>query len=242
LFDTIIAPPAIGRLGNATDLSHPTAHQGWDCRGQLLGGGRDWIPALGQCANRMGRRAAGTRRLHALTATIHPPGIRGIGQQFPHGCGTPAGTSPRRGQSQPKQILDQPANGLGRFQIPREQLSDYNPLDRINAYACWITRPLGLYPVTVTRRSPGEEHTGRTTSAPGSDPAFDTADFADTAPGIPRGDYGLPHKILEIVAAAVFWPTSADLLFAPVGLLPFTSSDHRLVWIDARILGPPLED
>ncbi|HEU0293941.1 MAG TPA: endonuclease/exonuclease/phosphatase family protein [Anaerolineales bacterium] len=70
-----------------------------------------------------------------------------------------------------------------------------------------------------------------------SDPAFDTADFADTAPGNLRADYVLPRKNLQIVAAAVFWPLSSDPLFRLVGTFPFPSSDHRLVWIDVRIPG-----
>lgn len=65
-----------------------------------------------------------------------------------------------------------------------------------------------------------------------SDPAFDTADFNDAAPGNLRADYVLPHKALRITDAAVYWPLSADPAFAPVGTFPFPSSDHRLVWID----------
>jgi Endonuclease/Exonuclease/phosphatase family len=68
-----------------------------------------------------------------------------------------------------------------------------------------------------------------------SDPVFDTADFTDTAPGNLRADYVLPRKDLKIVDAAVFWPTTDDPLFRLVGVFPFPSSDHRLVWIDVRI-------
>jgi hypothetical protein len=67
------------------------------------------------------------------------------------------------------------------------------------------------------------------------DPAFDTADFADTAPGNLRADYVLPRKSLRIAGAGVFWPLSTDPLFAPVGTFPFPSSDHRLVWVDVRV-------
>ncbi|HXQ33430.1 MAG TPA: endonuclease/exonuclease/phosphatase family protein [Anaerolineales bacterium] len=70
-----------------------------------------------------------------------------------------------------------------------------------------------------------------------SDPAFDTADFADTAPGNLRADYVLPMKNLQIVDSAVFWPLNTDPLFALVGLFPFPSSDHRLVWVDVRVPG-----
>ena len=68
------------------------------------------------------------------------------------------------------------------------------------------------------------------------DPAFDTADFADVpGPGNLRADYVLPRKNLTIVDAAVFWPLATDPLFAPVGVFPFPSSDHRLVWLDLNI-------
>jgi Endonuclease/Exonuclease/phosphatase family len=67
-----------------------------------------------------------------------------------------------------------------------------------------------------------------------SDPRFDTADFADTAPGNLRADYVLPSSQLLIEDAGVFWPLAADPLFRLVGTFPFPSSDHRLVWVDVR--------
>jgi hypothetical protein len=67
------------------------------------------------------------------------------------------------------------------------------------------------------------------------DPAFDTADFADTAPGNLRADYVLPRKQMRIIDAGVFWPLSSDPLFRLVGTFPFPSSDHRLVWVDAWV-------
>ena len=69
------------------------------------------------------------------------------------------------------------------------------------------------------------------------DAQFDTADFADSAPGNLRADYVLPHKKLRIAEAGVFWPTSDDPLFRLVGTFPFPSSDHRLVYVDARVPG-----
>jgi Endonuclease/Exonuclease/phosphatase family len=69
------------------------------------------------------------------------------------------------------------------------------------------------------------------------DPKFDTADFSDTAPGNLRADYVLPRKNMKIKASAVFWPLNTDPLFSLVGVFPFPSSDHRLVWIDARVPG-----
>ena len=69
------------------------------------------------------------------------------------------------------------------------------------------------------------------------DPAHDTADFSDFAPGNLRADYVLPSKQLKVSDGGVFWPLSDDPLFALVGTFPFPSSDHRLVWLDLGIPG-----
>ena len=70
-----------------------------------------------------------------------------------------------------------------------------------------------------------------------SDPANDTADFADTAPGNLRADYVLPRKTLQISDSGVFWPLTTDPFFYLTGVFPFPSSDHRLVWVDVRVPG-----
>jgi hypothetical protein len=70
-----------------------------------------------------------------------------------------------------------------------------------------------------------------------SDPRFDTADFADSAPGNLRADYVLPRKNLRIQDSAVFWPLMGDPLFRLTGVFPFPSSDHRLVWVDVSLPG-----
>ncbi|MCP9484374.1 MAG: endonuclease/exonuclease/phosphatase family protein [Gaiellaceae bacterium MAG52_C11] len=70
-----------------------------------------------------------------------------------------------------------------------------------------------------------------------SDPKFDTADFADNAPGNLRVDYVLPRKNMRILGSGVFWPLMSDPLFRLVGVFPFPTSDHRLVWVDARVSG-----
>ena len=72
-----------------------------------------------------------------------------------------------------------------------------------------------------------------------SDPKFDTADFADNAPGNLRADYVLPRRNLKIVGSGVFWPLMADPLFRLVGVFPFPTSDHRLVWVDVKLPGGP---
>jgi Endonuclease/Exonuclease/phosphatase family len=61
---------------------------------------------------------------------------------------------------------------------------------------------------------------------------FDTADFADTAPGNLRVDYVLPSTGISIVSSGVFWPVATDPLYRLVGVFPFPSSDHKLVYID----------
>jgi hypothetical protein len=75
-----------------------------------------------------------------------------------------------------------------------------------------------------------------------SDPKFDTADFADNAPGNLRADYVLPRKNIKIVGSGVFWPLMSDPLFRLVGVFPFPTSDHRLVWVDVTVPGVHHDD
>ena len=70
-----------------------------------------------------------------------------------------------------------------------------------------------------------------------SDPRFDTADFADGAPGNLRADYVLPRINMPIQDTGVFWPTTTDPLFRLTGVFPFPSSDHRSVWVDINVPG-----
>jgi hypothetical protein len=67
-----------------------------------------------------------------------------------------------------------------------------------------------------------------------SDPAFDTADFADGAPGNLRADYVLPSRGLQVQGGAVFWPKLGEPGSELTGTFPFPSSDHRLVFLDIR--------
>jgi hypothetical protein len=69
------------------------------------------------------------------------------------------------------------------------------------------------------------------------DPRYDTADWSDTGSGNLRADYVLPSATLDILDAGVFWPLTTDPLFPLVGVYPFPSSDHRLVWVD--VIAPP---
>ncbi|WP_369370274.1 endonuclease/exonuclease/phosphatase family protein [Promicromonospora sp. Populi] len=66
-------------------------------------------------------------------------------------------------------------------------------------------------------------------------PKFDTADFADTAPGNLRVDYVLPSRDLRVRDAGVFWPASTNPLSRLTGVFPFPSSDHRLTWTDLKL-------
>jgi hypothetical protein len=74
-------------------------------------------------------------------------------------------------------------------------------------------------------------------------PAFDTADFADGAPGNLRADYVLPDRRIDIRRSFVFWPRTSDPLFRLVGTFDparpdgngFPSSDHRLVAVDLEV-------
>ncbi|MEI5674605.1 MULTISPECIES: endonuclease/exonuclease/phosphatase family protein [unclassified Nocardioides] len=67
------------------------------------------------------------------------------------------------------------------------------------------------------------------------DPSYDTADFADTAPGNLRADYVLPSRDLKVRHAGVFWPEPSDPLSRLTGEYPFPSSDHRAVWVDVEV-------
>jgi hypothetical protein len=79
-------------------------------------------------------------------------------------------------------------------------------------------------------------------------PAFDTADFADTTPGNLRADYVLPSNNLQITNSGVFWPLNTDRNFPLVGTftpsLPggFPSSDHRAVFADINLSPAPAKN
>ncbi len=69
-----------------------------------------------------------------------------------------------------------------------------------------------------------------------SDPAFDTADFPDSAPGNLRADYVLPSKRgVRVIGGFVFWPPSTNPLSRLTGVFPFPTSDHRLVALDLEV-------
>ena len=96
-----------------------------------------------------------------------------------------------------------------------------------------------LVNATITPSSPGavEQNAlqGGANRFHQSDPKYDTADFADSAPGNLRADYVLPRSDIRIVDSGVFWPLMSDPLFRLVGVFPFPTSDHRLVWVDVSL-------
>ncbi|WP_341360534.1 endonuclease/exonuclease/phosphatase family protein [Georgenia sp. M64] len=70
------------------------------------------------------------------------------------------------------------------------------------------------------------------------DDALDTADFNDDpAPGNLRVDYALPSKHLPVAGSGVFWPAADEPGSELTGQFPFPTSDHRLVWVDLRLVG-----
>jgi hypothetical protein len=99
-------------------------------------------------------------------------------------------------------------------------------------------------PLVNTRVTPDSEGAveqsqlqGRANLLHRGEPRFDTADFADGTPGNLRVDYVLPRRNMPITDAGVFWPLSTDPLFRLVGVFPFPTSDHKLVWVDLSIPG-----
>ena len=129
------------------------------------------------------------------------------------------------------------------FVIAGDQNSD--PLDGDSIPGA--VQQLLEHPLINTKVTPSSEGAVEQTALQGdnnlthlSDPAFDTADFAEAifgGPGNLRADYVLPRKNLRILDAGVFWPLNTDPLFPLVGTFPFPSSDHRLVWIDVDLPG-----
>lgn len=128
--------------------------------------------------------------------------------------------------------------GNARFVIAGDQNSD--PLDGDSipgAIQQLLDHPMVNTKVTPTSPGATEQDAlqGGINLAHLSDPAFDTADFSDFAPGNLRADYVLPRKNMKITDAGVFWPLSTDPDFGLVGTFPFPSSDHRLVWIEVKV-------
>jgi endonuclease/exonuclease/phosphatase family metal-dependent hydrolase len=82
---------------------------------------------------------------------------------------------------------------------------------------------------------------GRANETHVGDPAYDTADFSDVAPGNLRVDYVLPSRPLRVLDAGVFWPVRNDPLWRLTGQFDrqftngFPSSDHRMVWVDVAV-------
>lgn len=64
------------------------------------------------------------------------------------------------------------------------------------------------------------------------DPALDTADWPDGAPGNLRVSYVLPSTEWRVTGAGVFWPGPDDPDAALLGDDGLAAGPHRLVWVD----------
>ena len=75
---------------------------------------------------------------------------------------------------------------------------------------------------------------GRMAADPGQsgNPALDTTDWPDNAPGNLRVSYVLPAASLRVVGAGVFWPAPDDPRAALLGSDGLAAGPHRLVWVD----------
>ena len=125
------------------------------------------------------------------------------------------------------------------FVIAGDQNSDPHDGDSIpGAIQQLIDHPLVRDPLPTSRGAVQQAKLqGGANLEHETDPRYDTADFADSAPGNLRVDYVLPRKNLRVVDAGVFWPRMARPLFRLVGVYPFPTSDHRLVWVDVKVPG-----
>ncbi|MEV0614176.1 endonuclease/exonuclease/phosphatase family protein [Nonomuraea sp. NPDC050404] len=123
------------------------------------------------------------------------------------------------------------------FVIAGDQNADPNDGDSFqNAIRQLLDHPkidAGRVPSSAGAAEAAAQQGGANTTQTG-DPKYDTADFADTAPGNLRADYVLPSKRLRTAGGGVFWPTASDPLSRLTGVFPFPSSDHRLVWLDVK--------
>jgi hypothetical protein len=135
------------------------------------------------------------------------------------------------------------------FVIAGDQNSDPHDGDSVPGAIQQLTE----HPLGNTKVTPASAGAAAATALQGgantshrSDPQFDTADFADSAPGNLRADYVLPRKTLQLVDAGVFWPLRDDPLFRLTGVFDFgawglvggfPTSDHRSVWIDVSVPG-----
>jgi hypothetical protein len=123
------------------------------------------------------------------------------------------------------------------FVIAGDQNSDPNDGDSIpGAAQQLLDHPLVNTSVTPTSAGAVEQALlqGGVNLTHRTPARFDTADFAEP-PGNLRVDYVLPRKSLRIAGSGVFWPTTDDPLFRLVGVFPFPTSDHKLVWVDLRL-------
>jgi len=105
-------------------------------------------------------------------------------------------------------------------------------IGRLLASARILSQPI---PASAGARQQATSQGGANAGQHGN-PAYDTLDAADQpGPGNLRTDYVLPSTDLPIHAAGVYWPRREAPTFRLVGVHPFPSSDHRLVWVDVEL-------
>ncbi|MFD9325931.1 endonuclease/exonuclease/phosphatase family protein [Streptomyces sp. NPDC060065] len=127
-----------------------------------------------------------------------------------------------------------------RFVIAGDQNADPHDGDSYDdAILQLLDHPAVRLPKTPPASAGGVEAArlqgGANTSHVGN-PAYDTSDFNDVAPGNLRVDHVLPSKGLTPLSNGIFWPTSDDPLYRLVGNgTTVPTSDHRMVWQDVRV-------
>ena len=134
-------------------------------------------------------------------------------------------------------------DGEARFVIAGDQNAD--PLDGDSVAAAidqLLVHPKIQDPAPMSLGGAEAAAQGGANDTHRGDPALDTADFADGAPGNLRVDYLLPSKRLGVADTAVFWPPLDDELSRLTGVFDFgqflqdgigyPTSDHRMVWAD----------
>jgi hypothetical protein len=135
------------------------------------------------------------------------------------------------------------------FVIMGDQNADPNDGDSYNNAIQQLLKNPSINDSNIPTSAGGPQQAalqGQNNATQKGNPAFDTADFADsgTNPGNLRTDYILPSTNLRSVDSGVYWPLENDPAFPPVGkfdpALPggHLTSDHRLVYTDLQMDKP----
>lgn len=136
-----------------------------------------------------------------------------------------------------------------RFIVMGDMNADPNDGDSVTSVASQLLDSSAIDASVVPTSAGGPEQAilqGGANIGQIGNPKYDTADFADTAPGNLRVDYVLPSDNgLSPRNGGIFWPQSSDATFPLVGIFSaatpggFPSSDHRLTWMDLQTAAAP---